>query len=176
MIKLNYRKKVFHFALNFLSLEFLLIKKLDFEKTKATQYTTFKTDIIKVGLIFSISNFFTNKIPREGNWVRFSSVFLPIPKKSNEYRYLKYTAVSILILNVEKYCGQYQYPVKYWSIFKYQYQYFFLKHTLLLTFNMYVKNKYLIFIFWSDHVWQLDEVESFLHKDWLLHLVLLYKY
>ena len=35
-IKLNYRKKVFYFALNFLHWEFLLIKKLDFEKTKAT--------------------------------------------------------------------------------------------------------------------------------------------
>ena len=36
LIKLNYRKKVFYFALNFLPWEFLLIKKLDFEKTKAT--------------------------------------------------------------------------------------------------------------------------------------------
>ena len=60
-LKLNYRKKIFYFALNFLPWEFLLIKKLDFKKTKATQYTTFKTDIIKVVLVFSISNFFTNK-------------------------------------------------------------------------------------------------------------------
>ena len=35
-LKLNYRKKVFYFALNFLPWEFLLMKKLDFEKTKAT--------------------------------------------------------------------------------------------------------------------------------------------
>ena len=35
-VKLNYHKKVFYFALNFLPWEFLLIKKLDFEKTKAT--------------------------------------------------------------------------------------------------------------------------------------------
>ena len=35
-VKLNYRKKVFYFALNFLPCEFLLIKKLDFEKTKTT--------------------------------------------------------------------------------------------------------------------------------------------
>ena len=60
-IKLNYRKKVFFFALNFLTWEFLSIKKLDFEKTKATKYTTFKIDIIKVVLGFSISNFFTNE-------------------------------------------------------------------------------------------------------------------
>ena len=50
-LKLNYRKKVFHFALNFLPWEILLIKKLDFEKT----------DIIKVILVFLISNFFINK-------------------------------------------------------------------------------------------------------------------
>ena len=60
-LKLNYRKKVFYFTLNFLPWEFLLIKKLDFEKTKTTLHTTFKTDIIKVVLVFSISNFFTNK-------------------------------------------------------------------------------------------------------------------
>ena len=41
-LKLNYLKKVFYFALNFLPLEFLLIKKLDFEKT----------DKIKVVLVF----------------------------------------------------------------------------------------------------------------------------
>ena len=35
-LKLNYRKKVFYFALNFLPWEILLIKKLDFENTKAT--------------------------------------------------------------------------------------------------------------------------------------------
>ena len=38
-----------------------LIKKLEIEKTKTTHHTTFKTDIIKVVLVFSISNFFTNK-------------------------------------------------------------------------------------------------------------------
>ena len=36
ILKLNYRKKVFYFTFNFLPWEFLLIKKLDFEKTKAT--------------------------------------------------------------------------------------------------------------------------------------------
>ena len=49
------------FALNFLPWEFLFIKKLEMEKTKTTQHTTFKTDIIKVALIFLISNFLTNK-------------------------------------------------------------------------------------------------------------------
>ena len=47
------------FALNFLPWEFLLVKKLEIKKTKTTKYTTFKTDIIKVVLVFSISNFFT---------------------------------------------------------------------------------------------------------------------
>ena len=35
-LKLNYRKKVFYFSLNFLPWEFLLIKKLEIEKTKTT--------------------------------------------------------------------------------------------------------------------------------------------
>jgi hypothetical protein len=60
-MKLNCRKKAFHFALNFLPWEFLLLKKLDFEKSKATQYTTFETDTVKVVVVFWISNFFTNK-------------------------------------------------------------------------------------------------------------------
>ena len=37
--------------------EIISIKKLEMEETKTT-YSTFKTDIIKVGLVFSISNFF----------------------------------------------------------------------------------------------------------------------
>ena len=49
------------FALNFLPWQFLLIKKLEIEKIKTIKYTTFKTDTLKVVLIFSISNFFTNK-------------------------------------------------------------------------------------------------------------------
>ena len=36
--------QVFFFSLNFLPWEFLLIKKLEIEKTKTTLYTTFKTD------------------------------------------------------------------------------------------------------------------------------------
>ena len=42
------------FALNFLPWEFLLVKKLEIEKTKTTNYTTFKTDLVKVVLVFSI--------------------------------------------------------------------------------------------------------------------------
>ena len=38
--------------------EVLLLKELEIEETKTTKYSTFKTDIIKVGLVFSISNFF----------------------------------------------------------------------------------------------------------------------
>ena len=36
LIKLSYSKKVFLFALNFLPWDFLLIKKLEIEKTKTT--------------------------------------------------------------------------------------------------------------------------------------------
>ena len=41
--------------------EILLLKKLEIEETKTTYKSTLKTDIIKVGLVFSISNFFINK-------------------------------------------------------------------------------------------------------------------
>ena len=45
------------------------MKKLEIEKTKATFIiSTFKTDIIKVGLVFSISNFFINKTYQANNW------------------------------------------------------------------------------------------------------------
>ena len=40
--------------------DILLMKKLEMEETKTTKYSTFKTDIIKVGLVFMIFNFFIN--------------------------------------------------------------------------------------------------------------------
>ena len=49
------------------SLGILLIKKLEIDKTKATQYTTFKTDIIKV--VFEFQFFYYKKIPgKEIEW------------------------------------------------------------------------------------------------------------
>ena len=37
------------------------MKKLEIEETKTIYYSTFKTDVIKVGLVFSIFNFFIAK-------------------------------------------------------------------------------------------------------------------
>ena len=37
--------------------EVLLVKKLEIEETNTTKYSTFQTDMIKVGLVFLISNF-----------------------------------------------------------------------------------------------------------------------
>ena len=54
----------------FLPWEILLIKKLEIDKTKTTLYTTFKTDITKKVLVFSISNFLLTKTPREEKCVR----------------------------------------------------------------------------------------------------------
>ena len=67
---LNYRKKVVFFssfARNILSM-----KKLEIQETKITVYSTFKTDIIKVGLVFSISNFFIKKSSLASKWISFS--------------------------------------------------------------------------------------------------------
>ena len=50
------------------------MKKLEIKKTKPTYIiSTFKTDIIKVGLVFSISNFFIAKMSLANNWRSFSS-------------------------------------------------------------------------------------------------------
>ena len=50
------------------------MKKLEIEKTKPTFIiSTFKTDILKVGLDISISNFFIAKTSLANNWRSFSS-------------------------------------------------------------------------------------------------------
>ena len=41
--------------------EVLLEKKIEIEETMTTYYSTFKTDMIKVDIVFSISNFFITK-------------------------------------------------------------------------------------------------------------------
>ena len=46
------------FLLQLFARDVLVMKKLEIEETKATWYSTFKTDIIKVGIVFSISNLF----------------------------------------------------------------------------------------------------------------------
>ena len=56
------------FLIQFFAWEILLIKKLEIEETKTTYYSTFKTDIIKVGLLFSISYILINKIHQANNW------------------------------------------------------------------------------------------------------------
>ena len=55
------------------------MKKLEIEKTKPTFIiSTFKTDIIKVGLVFSISNIFIAKTSLANNWRSFSSSYLAL--------------------------------------------------------------------------------------------------
>ena len=44
------------------------MQKLKIKETKAMQQSTFKTDIIKVSLVFSICNFFINKNYQANNW------------------------------------------------------------------------------------------------------------
>merc|ERR1712051_499286 len=57
----------------------LAMKKLEIEKIKPTFIiSTFKTDIIKVGLVFSISNFFDAKTSLANNWRSFSSSYLAL--------------------------------------------------------------------------------------------------
>ena len=55
------------------------MKKLEIEKTKPTMIiSTFKTDIIKVGLVFSISSSFIAKTSLANNWRSFSNSYLAL--------------------------------------------------------------------------------------------------
>ena len=70
-IKLNNRKKVFFSSSIYLP-DILFMKKMEIEETKTTLYSTFKTDVINVGLVSSISNFFIKKSSLANKWMSFS--------------------------------------------------------------------------------------------------------
>ena len=53
--------------------------------------------MIKVGLVFSISNFFINKIPREGNWVQKANTYL-------KYFSLSYESFIISFFQFDEQC------------------------------------------------------------------------
>ena len=48
------------------------MKKLEIEETKTTLHSTFKTDLLKVGLVFSISNFLIDKSSLTNKWISFT--------------------------------------------------------------------------------------------------------
>ena len=55
------------------------MKKLEIEKTRPTCIiSVLKVDILKVGLVFSISNFFITKTPLANNWRRKKNTFLQL--------------------------------------------------------------------------------------------------
>ena len=61
------------------------MKKLEIEKTKPTSIiSTFKTDIIKVGLVFTISKFFIAKTSLANNWRSFSSSYSALAYQNAE--------------------------------------------------------------------------------------------
>ena len=67
------------FLIHLFARDILAMKKLEIEKTKPTSFiSTFKTDIIKVGLVFLISNFFIAKTSLANNWRSFSSSYLAL--------------------------------------------------------------------------------------------------
>ena len=71
LLKPNNCRKVFFFLLQLFASGILVMKKLEIEKTKPTFIiSVLKVDIIKVGLVFSISNFFITKTPVANNWRR----------------------------------------------------------------------------------------------------------
>ena len=61
------------------------MKKLEIEKTKLTFIISiFKTDIIRVGLVFLISNFFIAKIALTNIWMSFSGSNLALELTFNQ--------------------------------------------------------------------------------------------
>ena len=69
--KAEFRKEGIFFLLQLFARDVLVMKKLEIEKTKPTFIiSVLKVDIIKVGLVFSISNYFITKTPLANNWRR----------------------------------------------------------------------------------------------------------
>ena len=82
MAKAELLQEGIFFLLQLFARDVLVMKKLEIEKTKPTFIiSTFKTDIIKVGLVFSISNFFIAKTSLANNWRSFSSSYLALEIK-----------------------------------------------------------------------------------------------
>ena len=105
----------------------LVLKKLEIEKTKPTFIiSTFKTDIIKVGLVFSISNFFISKTSLANNWRSFSSSYSALTKYSsqllknvNESTFETYSIFKVVVVMRMSVCllteGPAEAPVQSWS-------------------------------------------------------------
>ena len=63
------------------------MKKLEIEKTKPTLIiSVLKVDIIKVGLVFSISNFFIANTSLANNWRSFSSSYSALVGAGNYFK------------------------------------------------------------------------------------------
>ena len=70
-IKVLLLQESIFFLIHLFARDVLVIKKLEIETTKPTFIiSVLKVDIIKVGLVFSISNFFITKTPLANNWRR----------------------------------------------------------------------------------------------------------
>ena len=66
-IKAKLQKEGIFFLIHLFARDILILKKLEIEETKNTYYSTFKTDIIKVGLVF-----FIKKSSLANKWMSFS--------------------------------------------------------------------------------------------------------
>ena len=78
------------------------MKKLEIEKTKPTFIiSTFKTDIIKVGLVFSISNFFIAKTSLANNWRSFSGSYLAL-ERPHFFVFSLFTPLPIMYCSIYK--------------------------------------------------------------------------
>ena len=71
LTKAELLKEGIFFLIHLFARDVLEMKNLEIEKTKPTFIiSTFKTVIIKVGLVFSISNFFISKKSLANKWMK----------------------------------------------------------------------------------------------------------
>ena len=74
------------------------MKKFEIEKTKPTFIiSVLKVDIIKVGLVFSISHFFITKTPLANNWRRKK---IPSCSYSALVGYFHDTSILVYVMNL----------------------------------------------------------------------------
>ena len=71
--KAKLQKEGIFFLIHLFARDILFMKKLRSKRTMTTLYSTFKTDMIKVGLGFSISNSFIKKSSLANNGCSYSN-------------------------------------------------------------------------------------------------------
>ena len=74
--KAKLQKEGIFFLIHLFARDILFMKKLRSKRTMTTLYSTFKTDMIKLGLVVRISNFLITKTSLANKWMRKKNTVL----------------------------------------------------------------------------------------------------